>query len=240
MNTRLLSILLLCFFTQAAEAQFQNSTNGSVYNLGNVAIGSNYTGQAKLTVSTSQSNDGIWLGGPGSNIALLIGGTAGAWTPLTQPGDQSLMWKRNAPDDASAGGLIIGPWSNNMTGMRIDASGHVSIGTSNAQNYMLAVNGSAIFTKVVVKQYGSWPDYVFHPAYQLLPLDSLNKYVQTNHHLPDVPSADSVAKNGVDLGDNQAQLLKKIEELTLYIIDQNKTIKDMQAKVEKLEKAISK
>jgi hypothetical protein len=73
-----------------------------------------------------------------------------------------------------------------------------------------------------------------------MPLDSLDRYIADNHHLPDVPSADSVTRSGVDLGDNQAQLLKKIEELTLYIIDQNKTIKDLQWKVERLQTAINK
>ncbi len=95
----------------------------------------------------------------------------------------------------------------------------VGIGTSNTYTYSLAVNGSAIFTQVVVKPFSAWPDYVFQPAYQLPSLYSVSQYIQANHHLPEMPSADSVEKNGLDLGSAQAKLLKKIEELTLYMID---------------------
>jgi hypothetical protein len=114
--------------------------------------------------------------------------------------------------------------------MRITADGNVAIGTLDPQGYRLAVNGDAIFTKVKVKQYSTWPDYVFNDGYKLLPLTEVEKFIKQNHHLPEVPNAAEVEKNGLDLGDNQATLLKKIEELTLYIIDINKKM-DEQRKV---------
>jgi hypothetical protein len=89
---------------------------------------------------------------------------------------------------------------------------------------MLAVNGSAIFTAAYVKLYANWPDYVFKKDYILPPLDNVEKFIQTYGHLPDVPSADSIQKAGLDLGGGQATLLKKIEELTLYLIDQHNSI----------------
>ena len=105
----------------------------------------------------------------------------------------------------------------------INPAGNVGIGTTNPGNYKMAVNGSAIFTKVQVKApSSSWPDYVFHPTYELRSLPSLEKYINENKHLPDVPSAEEVKKNGVDMGETQSALLKKVEELTLYIIEQNK------------------
>ena len=64
-------------------------------------------------------------------------------------------------------------------------------------------------TKVVVKPYGSWPDYVFGNDYRLRPLGKLEKYIKDNHHLPDIPSADSVAKVGVDIGAGQAALVEE-------------------------------
>lgn len=90
--------------------------------------------------------------------------------------------------------------------------------------YKLAVNGAAIFTKVVVKNFDNWADYVFAPSYRLMPLNQLEQYLQKNRHLPDVPSAAVVEKEGIDIGSNQVTLLKKIEELTLYVIQQNKQI----------------
>ena len=99
-------------------------------------------------------------------------------------------------------------------------------------NYSLAVNGNAIFNKAVIKVYGNWSDYVFNEDYKLMPLDALEKYIKANHHLPEIPSAKEVEKDGIDIGTNQALLLKKIEELTLIIIDLNK-------KIEKQEKSIA-
>jgi hypothetical protein len=114
--------------------------------------------------------------------------------------------------------------------MRITAVGNVGIGTQDTKGYKLAVNGNAVFTKVVVKPYGNWPDYVFQPTYRLLPLSDVEQYINQYHHLPGVTSAEEVEKNGLDIGDNQATLLKKIEELTLYAIQQNKKIEEQDQK----------
>jgi hypothetical protein len=106
--------------------------------------------------------------------------------------------------------------------IRFKQNGSVGIGTTNAQGYKLAVNGSAIFTKAVVKVYTSRPDFVFRKDYKLPSLDSVENYITQNFHLSEMPSADSVARTGIDLGSSQTVMLKKIEELTLYLIEQNK------------------
>lgn len=107
-------------------------------------------------------------------------------------------------------------------------SGNIGIGADPGPSYKLAVNGQAIFNKIIVKQY-PWPDYVFDSAYQLPSLDSIARYIHSRHHLSNIPSADSVAANGLDVGDVQAAMLKKIEELTLYIIAQDKILRETQA-----------
>ncbi|MGN6490409.1 MAG: hypothetical protein ACTHLE_00320 [Agriterribacter sp.] len=114
--------------------------------------------------------------------------------------------------------------------------GNVGIGTTNPQA-KLAVNGDIFSTKVKVTQTG-WPDYVFYPNYKLPPLKEVEKFIQQYKHLPDVPSASEVEKNGLDLGNNQALLLKKIEELTLYIIEQDKINKEQDNKIIKQNKII--
>lgn len=68
-----------------------------------------------------------------------------------------------------------------------------------------------------------WADYVFDSAYYLLPLDSLHNYITMNGHLPGVQTAEQVAEHGIDIGETQALLLAKIEELTLYLSSLNKT-----------------
>ncbi len=86
----------------------------------------------------------------------------------------------------------------------------------------LAVNGSIYATEIWVKEYTNWPDYVFNNNYNLMPLSELENYIKKYNHLPDVPSKDEVAKEGVNVGEMNEILLKKIEELTLYIIELKK------------------
>jgi hypothetical protein len=135
---------------------------------------------------------------------------------------------------SSTGKFFIGDEGNPTLLIDGMANGNVSIGTSDSKGYKLAVNGSAIFTKVVVKPY-PWPDYVFHANYRLRPLNEVEEYIKQYGHLPEVPTAEEVEKNGLDVGDNQATLLKKIEELTLYVIEQNKKQQELNRKVNVLQ-----
>ena len=100
-------------------------------------------------------------------------------------------------------------------------SGNVGIGTSDPGSFKLAVNGKTWTTEVQVAV-SRPPDYVFEPTYQLSPLDSIKTYIDKNKHLPEVPSAKEMEKNGVNLGEMNMLLLKKIEELTLYVIELRK------------------
>jgi len=116
----------------------------------------------------------------------------------------------------------------------------------------LAVNGTITAQRLRLSQTG-WPDYVFDSSYRLLPMEQLETYIKENNHLPGIFSAAEVKRDGMDVGDNQAALLKKIEELTLYVIQQNKVleaqkeaarsqndeVKSLKEEMEKLEKLIS-
>jgi hypothetical protein len=118
--------------------------------------------------------------------------------------------------------------------MRIDANGYVSIGTKNNFGYMFSVNGSAIFQRVVVKKAGTWPDYVFAADYKLPSLYEVEKYIQENKHLEGIPSAETIEKEHLDLGNMQAQMLKKLEEMTLYMIELKKENDALKQEIEKL------
>jgi len=111
-------------------------------------------------------------------------------------------------------------------GTAYDSTDNVAIGTNNPQGYKLAVNGTAIFTKAKVKTAGTWPDYVFGRGYQLPDLKDLEQYLQTHHHLPEIPDQAAVQKDGIDLSEHAAALLKKVEELTLYAIQQDKQLSE--------------
>ena len=93
-------------------------------------------------------------------------------------------------------------------------------------NKTLRVNGTIYATAVNV-QSNVWADYVFKPTYKLMPLNQVEQYVNTTSHLPEMPSSEEVSKNGVSVGDMQNKLLQKVEELTLYVIEQQKEINEL-------------
>jgi hypothetical protein len=111
---------------------------------------------------------------------------------------------------------------------------NIGIGTDPSADYKLAVNGSAIFNKIKVKQY-PWADYVFDPGYKLPTLKEVEAFIKEHRHLPDVASAKEVRENGIDLGESEVVLLKKIEELTLYMIEQDKKIARLEEQNKSLE-----
>jgi hypothetical protein len=142
----------------------------------------------------------------------------------------------NSVGSGAAGGAS-GRWQY-TSGLQYDTVNSVGIGTSNTLGYKLAVKGSALFTKVKVIAPSDWPDYVFEKDYQLRPLAELEQYIVEHHHLPEINPEDEVRKNGIDLGDHAGAVLKKVEELTLYLINENKQLKEQNAKLEAQQKQI--
>lgn len=121
--------------------------------------------------------------------------------------------------------------------MRITKNGNVGIGTLSTGTHKLAVEGS-IGARLVKVEATSWPDYVFEKEYILSSLEDLERFILLNKHLPEIPSAKEVVEEGIDLGAMNSKLLQKIEELTLYLIEQNKQLKAQLSRVSKLEKEL--
>ncbi|MDW7694041.1 hypothetical protein R9C00_04750 [Flammeovirgaceae bacterium SG7u.111] len=113
--------------------------------------------------------------------------------------------------------------------------GKVGIGTIETGTHKLAVEGSIGARKVKVEATG-WSDFVFEEDYALPTLSEVESYIQANNHLQDIPSAKEVEENGIDLGEMDAKLLQKIEELMLYTIEQEKKIKKLEKEIIKLNK----
>lgn len=107
-------------------------------------------------------------------------------------------------------------------------TGIVSIGTVKAPTgFKLGVAGGIISEEVVIKLLANWPDYVFDQQYPLLSLEDLERYIREHKHLPEVPSAAAVENSGVNVGEMNVLLLKKIEELTLHVIALKKEVDEL-------------
>jgi hypothetical protein len=115
--------------------------------------------------------------------------------------------------------------------MRIASNGDVMIGTTLSNGYKFSVNGN-IRAKEIKVETTNWPDYVFEKDYKLLTLEETEHYIHTYKHLPDVPAAAIVEQEGLSLGEMNKILLKKLEELTLHLIDQHKSILDQQDQIQ--------
>lgn len=130
---------------------------------------------------------------------------------------------------------------NNDTQILLDPNGTVGIGTDDTKGFQLAVAGDEgiVAEKVTVKLESQWPDYVFSKDYNLPSLERVEEYINNVGHLQNIPSEKEVRENGIELGEINAKLLEKIEELTLYLIEQNKKIKEQEDKILGIEKKLN-
>lgn len=112
-------------------------------------------------------------------------------------------------------------------------SGNVGIGTLTPNTYKLAVEGTLGARRIKVTSQPNWADFVFHPDYKLPALTDVEQFIQQNGHLPEIPTAAEVNENGVDVGEMNKLLLQKVEEMTLYLIQQQKEINELKRLIKK-------
>lgn len=122
-------------------------------------------------------------------------------------------------------------WAGYFNAGHVYISNELRMGDSGgAAGYKLAVDGKIICEELKVQNSTAWPDYVFSKDYQLMPIRDLETHIALHHHLPGIPSAVEIEANGIMVGDMQKRMMEKIEELTLYIIAQEKRIAELEAK----------
>src|SRR5690606_19031361 len=125
-------------------------------------------------------------------------------------------------------------YHNNTNAMVFDVDGNVGIGTTNP-DAKLTVKGKIHAQEVKLDLEGAAaPDYVFNEDYDLKTLDEVRAHIDKEGHLPNVPSAKDMESNGINLKEMNLKLLEKIEELTLYILEQDKKIKTQDASINRL------
>jgi hypothetical protein len=159
----------------------------------------------------------------------------GNYNGMNVANDNGIFWSDGVSSNTSSG-FVIAPWAGATSGIRITAAGNVGIGTNlinNPNNYKLAVNGviGAKAVKVEIST-NTWADYVFNKDYKLKTLPELERFIKANNHLPNIPSAAEVEAEGIDMATMNIKLLEKIEELSLYIIEQNKRMDALEKKVD--------
>lgn len=116
-------------------------------------------------------------------------------------------------------------------------SSDLRIGTTDQYGtYPLSVDGIIACEGVRVEESSTWPDYVFLEDYELMPLNELEMSIEENGHLPGIPSAGQIEKEGFELADMQRRVLEKVEELTLHTIEQQKRIESLEAEMKALKK----
>lgn len=130
---------------------------------------------------------------------------------------------------------IVSPHKMELQSENITLIGKVGINTENTTSaYALAVDGGVITTKVYIQDVEDWPDYVFEDSYKLMPLHELKKYICDNKHLPEIPSESEIVGQGYDMHEMQNAMMKKIEELTLYTLQQQEEIESLRKMVDEL------
>ena len=184
----------------------------NTYTGGAVGIGTTTLTDTKLAVvqtGTTLATAKFSNANKGANISWVHFGATGDW------------YLRSA---ANTGKVIL---------QDQNASATVCIGsTQAATGYKLSVAGKIMCEELKVLLKANWPDYVFAKDYELMPLKQLEEFIKTNNHLPGVPSANAIEKDGgVAVGEMQTVLLKKLEEANLYILQLNKRLDELETKL---------
>lgn len=115
----------------------------------------------------------------------------------------------------------------------------VAIGTATPKaGYALSVDGRVVCEELLVEDSGDWPDYVFEEQYRLQPLDEVEAHIKERKHLPGIPTAVEIARDGLPIGEMQKRMMAKIEELTLHLIDQHKRMATQEERIRHLESEV--
>lgn len=186
----------------------------------------------------------VGFGTSNPNSKLEVKGSKGSYHQMIVGGGVSAAIQLESKDNitqrpvlsANNGDFSIQMWKDRNTWIstpfRINSSGKVGIGTSTTGSHRLAVEGSIGAREIKVEATG-WSDFVFEENYQLPTLKEVESHINEKGHLKDIPSAEKVKKDGFFLGEMDAKLLQKIEELTLYTIDQEKKLEAQDLKINK-------
>ena len=223
------------------------ATQGSTGIPGSLGVYDTTTGTYRLVISPT-GNVGIGAIVPGNKLHVTGTGASAVVSRITHTGDANspgaALQVSNGYGVVNGYYEVFGVYGNNYATnyLSVRDNGSIGIGlpvTSAAYPYKLSVNGTIGAKEVIVTNTG-WADYVFQRGYRLKPLTELAAYIEEHHHLPGIPSESEVKEKGVSVGEMQAKLLAKIEELTLHMIQAEERNRALQERVDRLEGRTSK
>nr|WP_315193408.1 hypothetical protein [uncultured Flavobacterium sp.] len=211
-----------------------SNTSLSISDNGNLGIGANDP-KSSLTIrkSPGENDAHLFFGEPMSISGLPSSRLCFAGTGIQ---NANFTWVPNSNINEGKLFLSFGPYENgikNPTKFTFQSNGNVGIGTTSPA-HKLDVIGTIRSREVKVDMNGA--DFVFEEKYSLMPLSELEAYVKKNKHLPEIATAKEMQEQGSNLGDLNTKLLQKIEELTLYVIEQEKKNTIQSKEIEKLKK----
>ena len=189
-------------------------------------------------------NVGIGTTSPSERLEIYGGGNLSIKGSSNDAGDiifktsSSSQLGRIWTNATGSSGLYLSSGDDNAD-IIINESGKVGIGTTSTGTHKLAVEGTIGAREIKVEASG-WSDFVFYPNYELRTLKEVEEHITEKGHLPEIPSELEVTENGINLGEMNAKLLQKVEELTLYLIEQNKQIQTQQADIATLKTKVLK
>jgi len=221
---------------------FSVRADGQGYFAGNVGIKTSVPkGDLDVngTVVAGGNSANLDSSNPDKNLSFLenTGKMIIGWNKSKGAGETVLV---SNPGGGNVGGFAFYNHANNGTEqqlMWITGDGKLLIGLNTNSNpntipYKLGVGGGIVAESVTVKLQGNWPDYVFEKDYSLPPLATVEAYILRNKHLPNMPSAQDIAKEGHNLGEMNSKLLKTVEELTLHLIEKDKQLNDQERRLQ--------
>jgi hypothetical protein len=255
-NIKLVVTAVIVMAAMSVSGQTWNTNGDHIYNTntGNVGIGINDPGVFNLQVytpemtrvraSSSRTTDGLVagfhlrndnstdmlnmslriVGGQHEMIQSVYSSSLGSWLEYCYlnlaTGNYEMRNGIQKIDYLNSGDVLF----NNR--------GSVGIGTGTMSlpggNVKLAVNGKILCEELEIALTSAWPDYVFNSDYRLSPLSEVDAFIKENNHLPGIPSANEIESNGLSVGEMNRLMMQKIEELTLYVIELEKKINDLE------------
>jgi hypothetical protein len=214
------------------QSLYLNTSGGSNTALGQVALYNNIIGSYNVATGAFALFNNI-----NGSYNIAIGDSAGYFNTGSSSGNV-FIGHRAGMNETSSNKIYIGNEAAKTLLYGDFSSGQVLLGKPNATGYVfkgtriLNVLGGILADSIRLALSSDWADKVFDKDYKLKPLQELEQYISANKHLPGIPSASEVEANGVNVGDLETKLLEKIEELHLYILQQQKQIDKLKREVD--------